>query len=45
MKRWPVIVATVVFFSVAPYAAKSEEKTRISDGIVKIGMIEDMSSI
>src|ERR1700726_4282004 len=45
MKRWPVIAATAVFLSVAPCAAKSEEKTRISDGVVKIGMIEDMSSI
>ena len=45
MKRWLVIAATAVFLSVAPCDAKSEEKTRISDGVVKIGMIEDMSSI
>src|SRR5580692_12145420 len=45
MKRWLVIVASAVFLFVAAYAARSEEKTRISDGVVKIGMIEDMSSI
>ena len=45
MKRWLMIVAFAVFLFVAAYAARSEEKTRISDGVVKIGMIEDMSSI
>ena len=45
MKGWLVIAATAVFLSVAPCDAKSEEKARISDGVVKIGMIEDMSSI
>src|ERR1700688_4784163 len=45
MKRWLVIVETAVFLSVAPCDAKSEEKTRISGGVVKLGMIEDMSSI
>jgi len=45
MKRWLVIAATAASLSTAPWAARSEEKTRISDGVVKIGMIEDMSSI
>jgi len=45
MKRWLVIAATAASLSAAPWAARSEEKTRISDGVVKIGMIEDMSSI
>ena len=45
MKRWLVIAASAVFLFVAACAAKSEEKTRISDGVVKLGMIEDMSSI
>jgi branched-chain amino acid transport system substrate-binding protein len=45
MKRWLVIAATAVFLFVEMRAAKSEEKARISDGVVKIGMIEDMSSI
>ena len=45
MKRWLVIVATAVFLFVAAYATKSEEKTGISNSVVKIGMIEDMSSI
>ena len=45
MKGWLVIAATAVFLAVVPCDAKSEEKARISDGVVKIGMIEDMSSI
>ena len=45
MKRWLVIAATAASLSAAPWAARSEEKTRISDGVVKFGMIEDMSSI
>ena len=45
MKRWLAIAATAAFSFVAVDAAKSEEKTAISDGVVKIGMIEDMSSI
>jgi branched-chain amino acid transport system substrate-binding protein len=45
MKRWLVIAATAASLSAAPWGARSEEKTRISDGVVKIGMIEDMSSI
>ena len=47
MKRWLVIAATAVFLFVAACAARSEEKIKekVSDGVVKIGMIEDMSSI
>src|ERR1700688_1336566 len=45
MKRWLVIVETAVFLSVAPCDAKSQAQEKLSDGVVKIGMIEDMSSI
>jgi branched-chain amino acid transport system substrate-binding protein len=45
MKRWLVIATAAVFLSVALSDAKSEDQIKISDGVVKIGMIEDMSSI
>jgi branched-chain amino acid transport system substrate-binding protein len=45
MKRCLVIATAAVFLSVALSDAKSEDQIKISDGVVKIGMIEDMSSI
>jgi hypothetical protein len=45
MKRSLVIVAGAVSLFASAFAAQAEEKTTISDGVVKIGMIEDMSSI
>ena len=45
MKRSLVIAAGAVFLSASAFAAQAEDKTAISDGVVKIGMIEDMSSI
>jgi branched-chain amino acid transport system substrate-binding protein len=45
MKRSLAIVSSAVLLFAAMCAAHSEEKSRISDGVVKIGLIEDMSSI
>jgi branched-chain amino acid transport system substrate-binding protein len=47
MKRSVAIATGAVFLLAAAFAAQSQEKTqeKISDGVVKIGMIEDMSSI
>jgi branched-chain amino acid transport system substrate-binding protein len=45
MKRSLVIAAGAVSLFASAFAAQAEEKTTISDGVVKIGMIEDMSSI
>ena len=47
MKRSVAIATGAVFLLAAAFDAQSQEKTqeKISDGVVKIGMIEDMSSI
>ena len=45
MKRWLVIVASAVFLFVAAYATKSRRSTGISNSVVKMSIIEDMSSI
>src|SRR5262245_16028357 len=43
MKRSGVIATTAALLLAPPFAALSQEK--VSDGVVKIGMLEDMSSI
>src|SRR5262245_66175690 len=43
MKRPGVIATTAALLLASPFAAQSQEK--VSDGVVKIGMLEDMSSI
>src|SRR5262249_27426116 len=43
MKRSGVIATTAALLLASPFAAPAQEK--VSDGIVKIGMLEDMSSI
>src|SRR5262245_27668499 len=43
MKRSGVIATTATLVLASPFAAPAQEK--ISDGIVKIGMLEDMLSI
>src|SRR5262245_20066856 len=43
MKRPGVIATTAALLLASPFAALSQEK--VSDGVVKIGMLEDMSSI
>jgi branched-chain amino acid transport system substrate-binding protein len=45
MKRSLVIASSAIVLLAAACAAQSQEKPKISDGVVKIGMIEDMSSI
>ena len=45
MKRSLVIASSAVLLFAGVCTAQSEEKSKISDGAVKIGMIEDMSSI
>jgi len=43
MKRSGVIATTAALLLASPFAAPAQEK--VSDGVVKIGMLEDMSSI
>ena len=45
MKKLLVIASSAGLFFAAAFAVRAEEKTTISDGVVKIGLIEDMSSI
>jgi branched-chain amino acid transport system substrate-binding protein len=45
MKRSLVIASSAILLFAAACGAQSQEKPKISDGVVKIGMIEDMSSI
>ena len=45
MKRSLLIASSAVLLFAGVCTAQSEEKSKISDGAVKIGMIEDMSSI
>src|SRR5215831_15561144 len=43
MKRSGVMATTAALLLASPFAAPAQEK--VSDGVVKIGMLEDMSSI
>ena len=45
MTKLLVIASSAGLLFAAAFAVRAEEKTTISDGVVKIGMIEDMSSI
>jgi len=45
MKRSAAIATGAALLLVCPFTAQTQEKEKISDGVVKIGMLEDMSSI
>jgi branched-chain amino acid transport system substrate-binding protein len=45
MKRSAAIATGAALLLGCPFAAQAQDKEKVSDGVVKIGMLEDMSSI